>query len=86
MIKNLKFKIFSSFMLLVSMLLIAGLMSIWQLHKMNDSFSNVIDNNYQSIEHALKVIDALEREDSGILMFYLGNIDEGMSVDRKSVV
>ena len=80
MIKNLKFKIFSSFMLLVSMLLIAGLMSIWQLHKMNDSFSNVIDNNYQSIEHALKVIDALEREDSGILMFYLGNIDEGMSV------
>lgn len=80
MIKKLKFKIFSSFMLLVFMLLIAGLMSIWQLRKMNDSFSNVIDNNYQSIEHALKVIYALEREDSGILMLYLGNVDEGLSV------
>ena len=67
-------------MLLVFMLLIAGLMSIWELRKMNDSFSDVIDNNYQSIEHALKVIYALEREDSGILMVYLDNKDEGMAV------
>ena len=67
-------------MLLVLMLLIAGLMSIWELRKMNNSFSDVIDNNYQSIEHALKVIYALEREDSGILMLYLGNTDEGISV------
>ena len=80
MIKKMKVKIFSSFMLLVSMLLIAGLMSIWQLRKMNNSFSDVIDNNYQSIEHALKVIYALERQDSGILMLYLGNVDEGVTV------
>ncbi len=80
MIKKLKVKIFSSFMLLVFMLLIAGLMSIWQLRKMNESFSDVIDNNYQSIEHALKVIYALERQDSGILMLYLGNVDEGVTV------
>lgn len=78
--KKLKIKIFSSFMLLVFMLVIAGFMSIWELRKMNDSFSNVIDNNYQSIEHALKVTYALEREDSGILMLYLGSIDEGMTV------
>lgn len=64
-------------MLLVLMLLIAGVMSIWELRKMNDSFSDVIDNNYQSIEHALKLIDALEREDSGILMLYLGEKDKG---------
>ena len=50
-------------MLLVLMLLIAGLMSIWELRKMNNSFSDVIDNNYQSIEHALKIIYALEREE-----------------------
>lgn len=80
MIKKLKIKIFSSFMLLVLMLLIAGVMSIWELNKMNNSFSNVIDNNYLSIEHALKVTHALEREDSGILMLFLGNRDEGMRV------
>ncbi len=80
MIKKLKVKIFSSFMLLVLMLLIAGFMSIWELRKMNDSFSDVIDNNYLSIEHALKVIDALEREDSGILMLFLGEVDEGTTV------
>lgn len=67
-------------MLLVFMLLIAGLMSIWELRKMNNSFSDVIDNNYQSIEHALKMIYALEREDSGILMHYLGSVDEGLTV------
>ena len=67
-------------MLLVFMLLIAGLMSIWELKKMNNSFSDVIDNNYQSIEHALKVIYALERQDSGILMVYLGNEEEGRHV------
>ena len=80
MINKLKIKIFSSFMLLVLMLLIAGVMSIWELRKMNNSFSDVIDNNYQSIEHALKVIYALEREDSGILMLYLGSIEEGVTV------
>lgn len=80
MIKKLKVKIFSSFMLLVLMLLIAGVMSIWELNKMNSSFTNVIDNNYLSIEHALKVSYALEREDSGILMHFLGDIDEGANV------
>lgn len=71
-------------MLLVFMLLIAGMMSIWQLRKMNNSFSDVIDNNYQSIEHALKIIYALERKDSGILMHYLGNVDEGFSVIKSA--
>lgn len=80
MIKKLKVKIFSSFMLLVLMLLIAGVMSIWELSKMNNSFTNVIDNNYLSIEHALKITHALEREDSGILMLFLGNKEEALSV------
>ena len=71
MIKKLKVKIFSSFMLLVLMLVIAGAMSIWELKKMNNSFSDVIDNNYLSIEHALNVTQALEREDSGILLLFL---------------
>lgn len=52
------------------MLLIASLMSIWELNKLNKSFNDVMDYNYQSMEHALKVIDALEREDSEILMVY----------------
>ncbi len=80
MIKKLKVKIFSSFMLLVLMLLIAGAMSIWELNKMNNLYNNVIDHNYLSIEHALNVTHALEREDSGILMLFLGNRDEGVRV------
>lgn len=71
-------------MLLVLMLIIAGVMSIWELNKMNNSYSNVIDHNYLSIEHALKIIHALEREDSGILMLFLGNRDEGMSIIKSA--
>lgn len=80
MIKKLKIKILFSFMLLVVMLIIAGVMSIWELNKMNNSYSNVIENNYLSINHALKIIHALEREDSGILMLFLDNKEEGVRV------
>lgn len=62
------------------MLVIAGLMSIWELSKMNNSFRGVIENNYQSIEHALNVIRALERKDSGILMVFLGDKEEGVKL------
>lgn len=47
---------------------------------MNSSFTNVIDNNYLSIEHALEVTYALERKDSGILMVLLGSNEEGLDV------
>lgn len=67
-------------MLLVLMLLIAGIMSILELNRMSNSFTNVIDNNYLSVEHALKMTNALEREDSGVLLLSMGNNEEGKSI------
>ncbi len=77
MFKSLKVKIFSSFMLLVLMLVIAGIMSLIESNKVGLSITNVMDNNYKSIEQAKNMLDALEREDSGLLMYLMGNRKTG---------
>lgn len=77
MFKSLKIKIFLSFLLLVLMLVIAGVMSIMEFQKLGNSVNKVLKNNYQSVESAKVMLDAIEREDSGILMWMLGETEEG---------
>lgn len=77
MIKSLKIKIILSLSLLILMLMAAGIMSILEFEKIGNSVDTVLKNNYQSIEAAKKMLDALEREDSGILLWMLGNKDTG---------
>ena len=77
MLKSLRAKIFSSFMLLVLMLVIAGIMSIIEFNKVGVSIKNVMDDNYKSIEQTKQMLDALEREDSGLLMYLMGNREMG---------
>ncbi|MDO5663851.1 MAG: MCP four helix bundle domain-containing protein [Bacteroidia bacterium] len=77
MLKSLRAKIFSSFVLLVLMLVIAGIMSIIEFNKVGVSIKNVMDNNYKSIEQTKYMLDALEREDSGLLMYLMGNREQG---------
>ncbi|OJV37141.1 MAG: hypothetical protein BGO33_11245 [Bacteroidia bacterium 43-41] len=64
-------------MLLVLILIIAGVMSIIEFDKVGASIKKVMDNNYKSIEQTKYMIDALEREDSGLLMYLIGNREAG---------
>ena len=89
---SLKTKILLSLSLLVLMLLAAGIMSMLEFRKMGDSVDSVLKNNYQSIESAKRMTDALEREDSGILLWMIGDRDSGRetihhsdSVIRKAI-
>lgn len=59
------------------MLVVAGGMSIVELRKMGDSAEKVMKNNYQSIEASKTMLDAVEREDSGVLLWMLGESDKG---------
>jgi methyl-accepting chemotaxis protein len=62
------------------MLLIAGLWSIHELNSIGSSVQNILDDNYQSI-HAAKVMkEAIEREDSAILLLLLGRWEEGRTI------
>ncbi len=67
-------------MLLVIMLVIAGVMSIMEFRKVSSWVDTVMDNNYKSVEQTKLMLDAIEREDSGVLMFLMGNKDESIKI------
>ncbi|MFO7977276.1 MAG: MCP four helix bundle domain-containing protein [Bacteroidales bacterium] len=78
--KKLKYKIFASFMLLVALLAVAGAISILEFNRLSQSVHGLIDDNYKSIEASKTMLDALEREDSAILLLMLGERTEGRSI------
>jgi len=77
---GLRFKILSGFFILVLMLFIAGLWSIYELNSIGSSVQAILDENYKSIHAAKKMKEALEREDSGILLLLLGKWEEGRDI------
>ncbi len=78
--KTLKLKIFASFMLLTAMLAVAGTISIIEFRKLSKSVHELIENNYKSIEASKTMLEALEREDSGILLLMLNDLEEGQKI------
>ncbi len=77
---GIRLKIFSGFIFLSLMLLIAGFWSIFELNAIGSSVHKILNENYQSI-HAAKVMqEALEREDSAILLLLLGKWEEGRDI------
>ena len=74
-------KILSGFLILAALLAVAGSFSIIEFSKISQSVKAILDNNYRSIDASKAMIEALEREDSGILLQMLGHWEEG----RKTV-
>jgi NtrC-family two-component system sensor histidine kinase KinB len=77
---GIRFKILLGFVTLAIMLFIAGIWSIYELNSIGTSIPRMLDENYQSIHAAKKMTEALEREDSAILLLLLGKWDEGRSI------
>lgn len=77
MFNKLRLKILAGFMLMAIMMAAAGSLSIFEFVKLSNSVSTIIENNYKSIELAKKMMEALEREDSGILLVLLDQEEEG---------
>lgn len=77
---KIKFKILAGFALLIVMLLIAGVMSFYEFSQIGKSVKSLIDDNYKTIEASKTMIEALEREDSGILLLVSGKWKEGRTI------
>ncbi|MBN2060032.1 MAG: MCP four helix bundle domain-containing protein [Deltaproteobacteria bacterium] len=77
---GIRIKIFSGFLILAIMLAVAGVWSIYELSTIGASVQKLLDDNYRSISAAKTMIEALEREDSAVLLLMLGNRDEGRSI------
>ncbi len=78
--KNLKLKILAGFMMLVALLVAAGAVSIIEFLKLGRSVTALIDDNYKTIEASKSMLEALEREDSGILLVLLDEVDTGREI------
>ena len=70
-------KILLGFLILAVMLAVAGAYSIYELTSISTSVQKLLDDNYRSINAAKQMIEALEREDSGILLLLSGKWKEG---------
>jgi HAMP domain-containing protein len=81
---GIRIKIFLGFLILALMLLIAGAVSIHELTTIGKSVKKMLDDNYKSIEASRIMLEALEREDSGILLLLMGKWEEGRDILVKS--
>ncbi len=76
---SLRLKILSGFLILTIMLFVAGGMSIYELVSVGTSVQSLLDDNYKSMNAAKMMIEALEKEDSGVLLLLSGKWEEGRS-------
>ncbi|MBS4014062.1 MAG: hypothetical protein KGZ97_09970 [Bacteroidetes bacterium] len=77
---KLKYKILASFLLLVSLLVIAGTVSIIEFIKLSKTVTAIIDDNYKTIEATKTMAESIERIDSGILLHILGEKEESIKI------
>lgn len=77
---GIRIKILSGFLVLTIMLLVAGTWSIYELTSIGTSVQRLLDDNYRSINAAKMMVEALEREDSAVLLLLSGNWEEGRSI------
>jgi methyl-accepting chemotaxis protein len=73
-------KIFSGFVILAFVLLIAGLISISELNKINKSVKEMIDENYQSIEASNHMLESLEQQNTALVLLFIGDKEQSMSI------
>ncbi len=74
---KIKLKLFLGFFTLVLMLALAGTYSIIEFTRISSSVNAILQDNYQSIQATKNMLEAIEREDSGILLLLMGDFREG---------
>ena len=77
---GLRTKILSGFLILTMMLTVAGVWSIHELTSVGTSVRSMLDDNYKSINAGKTMIEALEREDSAVLLLLSGKWEQGRSI------
>lgn len=77
---KLRLKILSGFIILTLMLAVAAIWSVYELQDIGVSVNELLEDNYKSIDAAKSMTEALEREDSGVLLLILGKWEEGRGI------
>ena len=77
---KLRLKILSGFIILTLMLSVAAIWSVYEVKAIGVSVNELLQDNYKSIDAAKSMTEALEREDSGVLLLILGKWEEGRTI------
>jgi hypothetical protein len=76
---KIRLKILSGFLVIVAMLTIAAVFGIYEFRKLSHSVDSLLTDNYASIVACTNMLEGLEREDSGILLFIMGRKEMGIA-------
>ncbi|AKL94657.1 alginate biosynthesis sensor protein KinB [Clostridium aceticum] len=76
--KSLKHKISSVYLMLVLIIGIVGIVSVVNFYGLTREIEGLIVDNYNSLETISKMIEALERQDSAILIYNSGKKEMGL--------
>jgi hypothetical protein len=74
---KLQAKILSGFLILAAMLACAGMLSIHELRSIGSSVNRLLNDNYRSVNAAKTMLEALEMENSGVLLALSGKWQQG---------
>ncbi|MCF7823309.1 MAG: HAMP domain-containing protein [Candidatus Marinimicrobia bacterium] len=74
---KLRLKLLSAFLMMAIMLIAAGIWSINGFKLLEVSVQGILDENYRSILASQKMVEAVEREDSAILLLMQGYWERG---------
>lgn len=77
---RLRAKVLSGFLILATMLTLAGAWSIYQLRSTSTAVQDLLAENYRSINAGKMMLEALEREDSAVLLVVMGRWTEGWEI------
>lgn len=83
MLKSIKWKIFFGFLVLAFMLFVAGGITIYEFISLNRTVNSLLENNYNTIQAAIGMQEALKQEHSGILLTLSGNKRLGAEMIRQ---
>lgn len=83
-VMGLRMKIVSGFLVLALMLLLAGAWSVYELRSIAGSVPKLLEDHYKSIRAAKIMIEALEREDSAVLLRMTGQREKGRETGREA--
>ncbi len=81
---HLRYKLLAGFFLINAMLIVAGVMSIYELTQMRTRTVSIIDGNYKALHRLNLMLKSVEKEDKAVLMLMLGQWKTGRKMIKKA--
>lgn len=82
--RNIRTTITLGYGVLIAMLIGVTAWSVFNFWRLRSVFNSALDENYRSVVAAESMVAALERQDSGVLLYLLGEKEIGESIVRES--